>query len=365
MGHIFLLQADTLPYPLWNAVEFIAETEDAKLSLLTKGVYGGFAANYKKEPFYEKIHKYVDNEKRTLFIYPIKISSAELAKFNDTLNAWETKEDYYKFFTNNCVDGIYRLLKNTLDSIQEAPAILTPQDLIRLLNESGKIEKPLLMSYGNKKDELNFTIQKDMQIPHKFTRFDAGIFFLEKPYINLRFRLLFHDISEYAGYYSNFITYEGLVLNSYLNSGEINLKELWFVRIRSEIPSRNFIYGWSWLFESGLEKSAKVTNGGVGKSYLFFNDFLLGYMFRSSMLGYESRDYYAGFQVYSRGFSAKRYRFGAYFDYLSLMAKRKDIRTDSGMWLSIDLSENLNLFAENSIKNYDKNNFSVMFRFYL
>ena len=47
LGHVFLLQADSLPYPLWNTIEFVAETGDAnKLSYITKGVYGGFAANY-------------------------------------------------------------------------------------------------------------------------------------------------------------------------------------------------------------------------------------------------------------------------------------------------------------------------------
>jgi hypothetical protein len=366
VGHIFLLQADSLkPYPLWNTIEFVAETRDAnKLSYITKGVYGGFEANYETVLFYEKIHKYVDEEKRNLFIYPLKISSEELAKFNDTLNFWKTREDSYKFFTNNCVDGIYSLLKNTLDSIKEAPILLTPQNLIRLLNESGKIEVPLLLqSDRNENGEQNIILQNNMQIPHKYGRFDIGALFLENPHINLRFRLFLHDFSDYGGYYSNFINFEAMSLNLYFNSEKINFKELWLMRVRSEKPSYNFISDWSWLIESGIEKS-KVTNFGLGKTYLIFKDYSLAYLFRGSILGNKQDDYYAGFQIAARGFSAKKYRFGTYFDYLRMFAKYNNIRTNSGMWISFDLAENLNLFAESSIKNYSENTFSLMLRFY-
>jgi hypothetical protein len=365
-GHVFLLQADSLPYPLWNTIEFVAETGDAnKLSYITKGVYGGFAANYETIPFYEKIHKYVDNEKRDLFIYPLKVSNAELAKFNDTLNSWKTKENSYKFFTNNCVDGIYNLLKNTLDSVQEAPIMLTPQNLIRLLNESGKIEKPILLRFsGNKKEEENFTAQKDMQIPHRYSRFDLGMLFLENFYADLRFRLFLHDVSDYAGYYSNFISLEVLALNLYFSNGKMNLKELWFVRARSEIPSRCFISGWSWLFESGFEEF-KTANIGLGKTYVIFNDYLLGYLFRGSVLEKGQREFYTGFQIFARVFSAKNYRFGIYFDYLRLPVKNNIVKTDLKTWLSFDLKDDLNLFAESSIKNRNENFFSILLRFYL
>ena len=58
------------------------------------------------------------------------------------------------------MDGIYNLLKSTLDSIQEAPILLTPQNLIRLLNESGKIGEPLLLqSHKNKTEEQNIILQ--------------------------------------------------------------------------------------------------------------------------------------------------------------------------------------------------------------
>jgi hypothetical protein len=364
-GHVFLLQADSLPYPLWNTIEFVAEAENfSKLSYVTKGVYGGFAAKYEITPFYEKIYKYVDKEKRDLFIYPLRISNAELVKFNDTLNSWKTKKDSYKFFTNNCVDGIYNLLKSTLDSVQEAPILLTPQNLIRLLSESGKIEKPIVLRFsGNKKDEENFIVQKDMQIPHKYSRLDIGLLFLEKFYGNLRFRLFLHDVSDYGGYYSNFINLEVLYLNLYFNNGKTNLKELWPMRIRSETPSRSFISGWSWLFESGWEE-VKTTNIGLGKTHLIFNDYLLGYLLRGSLFEKEQYEFYAGFQIFARVFSAKNYRSGIYFDYLRLAAKEKIVKTDLKTWLSFDLRDDLNLFAESSIKKRDENFFSLMLRFY-
>jgi len=365
LGHVFLLQADSLPYPLWNTIEFVAETGDAnKLSYITKGVYGGFEANYVTVPFHEKIHKYVDEEKRDLFIFPLKISDAELAKFNDTLNSWKTKDDSYKFFTNNCVDGIYNLLKSTLDSVQEAPVLLTPQNLIRLLNESGKIEKPILLQFsGDKKEEENFTPQKDMQLPHKYSRFDIGMLFLEKFYANLRFRLFLHDVSDYAGYYSNFINFEVLALNMYIDNDKINFKELWLARARSETPSRSFISGWSWLLESGWEEY-KTTNIGLGKTYIIFNDYLLGYMLRGSVLEKGRKEFYPGFQIFTRVFSAKNYRSGIYFDYLRLAAKEKIAKTDLKTWISFDLRDDLNLFAESSIKNRNESFFSIMLRFY-
>ena len=364
-GHVFLLQADSLPYPLWNTIEFVADALDAsKLSYVTKGVYGGFAAKYETVPFYEKIYKYVDYEKRELFIYPLKISNAELMKFNDTLNSWKTKEDSYKFFTNNCVDGIYNLLKNTLDSVQEAPVLLTPQNLIRLLDESGKLEKPILLRFsGDKKDEENFIVQKDMQIPHKYSRLDIGLLFLEKFYANLRLRLFLHDVSDYGGYYSNFINLEVLYLNLYFNDGKINLKELWPMRIRSEMPSHGFISGWSWLYESGWAEF-RTMNIGLGKTYLIFNNYLLGYMLRGSVLEKEQMEFYTGFQIFARAFSAKNYRSGIYFDYLRSTTKNKVAKTDLKTWLSFDLMEDLNLFAESSIKNRDESFFSIMLRFY-
>ena len=361
---MFLLQADSLPYPLWNTIEFVAETGDAKFSYVTKGIYGGFVANYETAPFYEKIHKYVDNEKRDLFIYPLKISNTELAKFNDTLNSWKAKADSYKFFTNNCVDGIYILLKSTLDSVQEASVLLTPQNLIRLLNENGKIEKPILLSFsGNKREDENFTPQKDMQIPHKYSRFDIGLLFLEKFYANLRFRLFLHDVSDYGGYYSNFINLELLTFNLYFSNGKTNLKELWPVRIRSETPSQGFS-GWAWLLETGWD-GFKTTNIGLGKTYIIFNDYLLGYLLRGSVLENEQREFYAGFQIFARVFSAKNYRFGTYFDYLRLTTKNNIIKTDLKTWISFDLRDDLNLFAESSIKNRNENLFSIMLRFYL
>lgn len=351
LGHVFLLQADSsLPYPLWNTVEFVAEAEDASVfSYLTKGVYGGFAANYQMMPYYEKYHKYAEKEKRELFIYPLKISNEELARFNDTLNVWKAKEDSYKFFTNNCVDGIYALLKSTLDSIPEAPFPLTPQNLIRLLNESGRIESPLS--------------QDDMQMPHKYSRLDVGMLFLEKPYANLRFRLFLHDMSDNGGYYSNKISFELLVLSLYFNSNRVNLKELWFMRLRSEVTSNNFITDWSWFVESGIEV-VKTTNVGLGKTYAVFGDYLLGYLWRCSMLEAEKKDYYAGFQVFTRGFSAKRYRFGVSFDYLRLPMRSHAVKTDLRTWLSLDLGDDWNLFAESSIKNDVRSFFSLMFRYY-
>jgi len=364
LGHVFLLQADSLPYPLWNSIEFVAETEDAYLTYIPKGIYGSFAASYETTPFHEKIHKYVDNEKRDLFIYPLKISNAELAKFNDTLDSWKTKEDSYKFFTNNCVDGIYNLLKSTLDSVQEAPIVLTPQNLIRLLNESGKIEKPILLRFsGNKREEENFIVQRDMQIPHKYSRLDIGLLFFERFYSNLRFRLFLHDVSDYAGYYSNFINLEALVLNMYFDNGRAILKEFWPVRIRSETPSQGFISGWSWMLETGWEEF-KTTNIGLGKTYIIFNDYLLGYMLRGSVLEKEQKEFYTGFQIFTRVFSAKNYRSGIYFDYLRLTAKEKVAKTDLKTWISFDLREDLNLFAESSIKNRNESFFSIMLRFY-
>jgi len=227
LGHVFLLQADTaLPYPLWNTIEFVAETDGASMfSYVTKGVYGGFEAYYEIMPFYEKMYTYIDKQKRSLLIYPLKISEAQLAKFNDTLNAWLEIEDAYKFFTNNCVDGIYRLLRGTLDSIQEAPAVLTPQNLIRIMNESGKIERPLLLhSSGNGRGEYGFAARGDMQIPHRYSRFDIGMLYYERLYANIRFRLFLHDFSDYSGYYSNFITLEALAVNLYVFSHSFNLR---------------------------------------------------------------------------------------------------------------------------------------------
>jgi hypothetical protein len=368
LGHVFLLQADTaLPYPLWNTIEFVAATEGAgKFAYITKGVYGGFAACYETTPFYEKMHTYADKEKRSLLIYPLKISDAQFAKFNDTLNAWSEKEDSYKFFTNNCVNGIYRLLCCVLDSIPEAPAVMTPQNIIRLLNESGKIERPLpLHSPGNGRGEYGFAPRGDMQIPHRYGRFDIGMLFIEKPYANLRFRLLLHDFSDYSGYYSDFITLEALSVNLYVHSHKFNLRELYFLRVRSEIPSYKYVHGWSWQFETGIADGVGVTDAGFGKSRLISDGYLLGVLLRGTMLWEEQMDYYAGARLFFRGFSARNYRFGAHCDYLRRLAANRSVRAGIWLWGSYDLAESLNLFAESALKSYDKNGFSVMLRFYL
>jgi hypothetical protein len=58
-------------------------------------------------------------------------------------------------------------------------------------------------------------------------------------------------------------------------------------------------------------------------------------------------------------------RFGAYCDYLRPLAERRDARASAGAWFSCDLTESLNLFTESAVKSYDKNNLSLMLRFYL
>jgi hypothetical protein len=135
------------------------------------------------------------------------------------------------------------------------------------------------------------------------------------------------------------------------------------MRIRSETPSRSFISGWSWLFESGWEEF-RTANIGLGKTYLIFNDYLLGYLLRGSFFEKEQNEIYAGFQIFARVFSAKNYRSGIYFDYLRLAAKERIAKTDLKTWISFDLREDLNLFAESSIKNRNESFFSIMLRFY-
>jgi len=88
-------------------------------------------------------------------------------------------------------------------------------------------------------------------------------------------------------------------------------------------------------------------------------------MLRGSMLWEKQRDYYAGVQLFFRGFPSRTYRFGAFCDYLRPFAEHSDARGGIGAWFSYDLTESLNIFMESVLKNYDKNNFSVLLRFYL
>ena len=109
------------------------------------GLTGGFDGNYATAPFYLKVKEYNFVENRDFWIYPLKLSEAELRLL--VAHAWELREvDFpYFFLRRNCSFYLLELLevlRPGSDLLAGFPFWTVPVDTIRVLGRQGWLGPP-------------------------------------------------------------------------------------------------------------------------------------------------------------------------------------------------------------------------------
>lgn len=134
--------AELLDYTL----NYGAETGGAGgLSYVWLGLTGGFQGYYATAPFYLKVREYNHVENRDFWIYPLKVSEAELELL--VAHAWELKDvpfPYY-FLRKNCSFYLLEFLEVARPGQKLSasfPLWAVPVDTIRRLSEFGWLGEP-------------------------------------------------------------------------------------------------------------------------------------------------------------------------------------------------------------------------------
>lgn len=144
------------------------------------GTLKGF---YALNPYENAELDYLENEQRSLYIYKVLASKAQLRLF--ALHLWELKDKQisYNFITHNCTDGIESILA-LLDSgfaYKRPKPFITPTEYIRHLVNADKIEFIELKTPPNKQkfvqefgsnDILN--TRKSSKISFELTHFNGS-----------------------------------------------------------------------------------------------------------------------------------------------------------------------------------------------
>lgn len=162
-----------------------------------KGIGGGFKGRFFDEPFYQRIYEYTRMEMRDIWVYPIKISSAQIDDFLD--HVFElTVRDYfpYYFADENCSYMLLRMLEVIFDEKQMSETFhsyVLPIETIKILNQENLLEKgeiiPSMRSKflaeldlltGYEKHEVMAAIRGDMQRLTTKDSIDTMITYMDK-----------------------------------------------------------------------------------------------------------------------------------------------------------------------------------------
>jgi hypothetical protein len=409
---------DSISFLNWIAVNFGANTEEATgFDYYIKGINGSFNAYYNLLPVHEKIREYAGTESRDIRIFPLKISDKERVKLIDTLNSWMAKPQPYKFFTYNCTHGIYALLAGSLDSLPPPQKIMSPQELVVLLQNENRLNYPYLfpslkervlnskdkdiawleflewknispnaekaplrerelakLRYSVAKSEKEkrdlLRLEKQQLKPHGYSRLDVGTVFVEREAnAYVRFRPLLHDISDNPSYYSAQSTLELFAFGLTANNYRVNLRELSLVHIRSVSVHDSWFKSWTWDFFAGYKNDYAALNIGIGKSF-YVNEsrkiaaeFLLVNSARCKN-GFSCDDF-VGMETQLNKRLAVNFRYGAGFEYLRNVMDFERESIQFKTWLSYDVNRNFNLYAENIFGIKKQEQLGLYLRFYL
>ena len=357
LGHVLLLEADSSkPYPLWNTVGYMADIGDDVngFTYMKNGIFGGFPAHYEILPFYEKIGQYSDMENRDLWLYPLRISGEELKRFKDTLSVWAEREYPYMFFNINCVDGIYDILKYTLDSIPKAPPVLTPQNFVVLLGNSGRLDAPIHFHAG---DSITAEHSK-YNLPHKYIRFDFGIGFKKEFYLQLNFMPLLHDLKDRPIFYTPFAEFEVLSLSMNFNGKNLKISEFRLLKMQSLSPREPISY----LVNAGIVPGE--VDLGIGQSFQLAHSVYAGLLIRNSTIQ-KNEEYknLTGARIFFGSSSSRIWRWGLYCENMQDFTEITQIITINS-WLALDISRNLSIYTEGKWSGKNEYSVNIMSRFY-
>lgn len=138
------------------------------------GTLKGF---YALNPYENAELDYLENEQRSIYIYKVLASKAQLRLF--ALHLWELKDKQisYNFITHNCTDGIESILA-LLDSgfaYKRPKPFITPTEYIRYLVNAGKIEFSELKTPPNKQKFVQKFGSNDILSTRKSSKISFGL----------------------------------------------------------------------------------------------------------------------------------------------------------------------------------------------
>lgn len=138
------------------------------------GTLKGF---YALNPYENAELGYLENEQRSLYIYKVLASKAQLRLF--ALHLWELKDKQisYNFITHNCTDGIESILA-LLDSgfaYKRPKPFITPTEYIRHLVNADKIEFIELKTPPNKQKFVQEFGSNDILNTRKSSKISFGL----------------------------------------------------------------------------------------------------------------------------------------------------------------------------------------------
>lgn len=138
------------------------------------GTLKGF---YALNPYENAELDYLENEQRSLYIYKVLASKAQLRLF--ALHLWELKDKQisYNFITHNCTDGIESILA-LLDSgfaYKRPKPFITPTEYIRHLVKADKIEFSELKTPPNKQKFVQKFGSNDILNTRKSSKISFGL----------------------------------------------------------------------------------------------------------------------------------------------------------------------------------------------
>ncbi len=148
-GHVMLSFADGPHAALGGySVSFEANTTGlSTLSYMRRGLFGGLNAAYHVTPLHERAGRYERHELRDLWLFPLKMSGAEVSQLARHL--WELKDVSYAygFFNDNCAQKMLAIVHAVAPSYgllpHARPAVLPSEVVRRLVTKVGMSGSPL------------------------------------------------------------------------------------------------------------------------------------------------------------------------------------------------------------------------------
>lgn len=142
-----------------------------------RALAGSLSGGYALNPYENAELDYLENEQRSLYIYKVLASKAQIRLF--ALHLWELKDKQisYNFITHNCTDGIESILA-LLDSgfaYKRPKPFITPTEYIRHLVKADKIEFSELKTPPNKQKFVQKFGSNDILNTRKSSKISFGL----------------------------------------------------------------------------------------------------------------------------------------------------------------------------------------------
>jgi len=397
---------------LWNAVNFAADVKDVKwYELYPKGITGGLNAYYFTMPLHEKIDEYKGNQTRDIRFFPIKCSETEYERFLQNLAKKRNEPVPYKFFTNNCADGTYQILYDSLDDLPTASqTLMSPMDVISLLNTANRLGEPFILPslmerlqnitdsehaklefmewennqndvlYDEKREQemaqlrlsisrrkVNrpdlFARDKKWQAPHRYSRLEIGGVYSDDDYaMNIGFRPLLHDQTDNPHFFSATSTLKILSASVNVSSDKVSLHNIDYFHMRSTSVYDKWFRSLSYDLYAGYVEKHHKFDFGLGRSIYLHKESKIALEFML-MDSFQESNNHLGFSAQVRPHTVGDFRCGVQYDHL-YQGFTTQKRLSLSLWMAYDLGVNYGLYLENGYRNGENGTVKMGVRWY-